>query len=361
MTPPITDGQRETRRPHERFIPATPARSPSPPSLSPPGELSVAPKPKLLDQVRHVLRFRHYSYQTEKTYVHWITRFLFFHHKRHPREMGKAEVEQFLTALAVDRHVSAATQNQASHALLFLYREVLAQELGWLDNIIRAKRPQRLPTVLTREEVRALLGALDGIPWLLANILYGAGLRLIEGLRLRVKDIDFTANHIVVREGKGDKDRITMLPTVVKEPLTAHLVQIRALHQQDLARGFGRVALLDALDRKYRNAANEWSWQWVFPASQISVDPRSGIQRRHHLYESVPQRALRDAARKVGLTKPAHPHILRHSFATHLLEAGYDIRAIQELLGHRDVSTTMIYTHVLNRGGRGVASPADRL
>jgi integron integrase len=275
--------------------------------------------------------------------------------------MGKEEVEQFLTSLAVDRHVSAATQNQALHALLFLYREVLAQELGWLDNIIPAKRPQRLPTVLTRQEVRALLGALNGVPWLLTNILYGAGLRLAEGLRLRVKDIDFTANHIVVREGKGDKDRITMLPTVVKEPLTAHLVQVRALHQQDLARGFGRVALPDALDRKYRNAAAEWGWQWVFPAAHLSVDPRSGIQRRHHLYESVPQRALRDAARKIRLTKPAHPHILRHSFATHLLEAGYDIRTIQELLGHSDVSTTMIYTHVLNRGGRGVASPADQL
>ncbi len=318
-------------------------------------------KPKLLDHVRHILRFRHYSYQTEKTYIHWIKRFIFFHNKRHPREMGKEEVEQFLTSLAVDRHVSAATQNQALHALLFLYREVLAQELGWLNDIVPAKRPQRLPTVLTQKEVRTLLGAVHGVPWLIANLLYGAGLRLTEGLRLRVKDIDCTANHIVVREGKGDKDRITMLPTVVKEPLTAHLVQVRALHQQDLARGFGRVALPDALDRKYRNAAAEWGWQWVFPASHLSIDPRSGIQRRHHLQESVPQRALRDAARKVGLTKPANPHILRHSFATHLLEAGYDIRTIQELLGHSDVSTTMIYTHVLNRGGHGVASPADRL
>ena len=319
------------------------------------------PKPKLLDQVRHVLRVRHYSYQTEKTYVHWIKRFIVFHHMRHPCEMGKDEVEQFLTALAVDRHVSAATQNQALHALLFLYRDVLAQGLGWLNNIVPAKHALRLPTVLTQQEVRALLGALDGIPWLIANLLYGAGLRLTEGLRLRVKDIDFTANHVVVREGKGDKDRITMLPSVVKEPLTAHLVRVRALHQRDLAHGFGSVALPHALDRKYPNASTEWGWQWVFPASHISVDPRSGIQRRHHLYESVPQRALKEAARKIGLTKPANPHILRHSFATHLLEAGYDIRTIQELLGHRDVSTTMIYTHVLNRGGRGVASPADRL
>jgi integron integrase len=275
--------------------------------------------------------------------------------------MGKEEVEQFLSSLAVERDVSAATQNQALHALLFLYRHVLAQELGWLDDVVPAKRPQRLPTVLTRQEVRILLGALDGIPWLLANILYGAGLRLIEGLRLRVKDLNLSANQIVVREGKGNKDRITMLPAVVKEPLAAHLVQVRALHQQDLARGFGRVALPDALDRKYRNAASEWGWQWVFPAAHLSIDPRSGIQRRHHLQEAIPQRTLREAARKIGLTKPAHPHMLRHSFATHLLEAGYDIRTIQELLGHRDVSTTMIYTHVLNRGGRGVASPADRL
>jgi integron integrase len=207
----------------------------------------------------------------------------------------------------------------------------------------------------------ALLSALDGTPWLIANLLYGAGLRLTEGLRIRIKDIDFTANHIVVREGKGDKDSVTMFPSMVKEPLTAHLVQVRALHQQDLTRGFGRVALPDALDRKYRNAASEWGWQWVFPASHISVDPRSGIQRRHHLYESVPQRALREAARKVGLTKPANPHILCHAFTTHLLAAGYDIRTIQELLEHRDVSTTMIYTHVLNCGGRGVASPADQL
>lgn len=334
---------------------------PQPVSSHSPNPSPVVHKPKLLDQVRHILRFRHYSYRTEQTYVYWIKRFIFFHQKRHPGEMGKEEVEQFLTSLAVDRHVSAATQNQALHALLFLYREVFEQELGWLNDIVPAKRPQRLPTVLTRQEVRSVLSAVQGISWLIANLLYGAGLRLTEGLRLRVKDINFTANHIVVREGKGNKDRMTMLPAVVKEPLTAYLLQVRALHQQDLARGFGRVALPDALDRKYRNAAAEWGWQWVFPAPHLSIDPRSGVQRRHHLQESVPQRALREAARKVGLTKPAHPHILRHSFATHLLEAGYDIRTIQELLGHSDVSTTMIYTHVLNRGGRGVASPADQL
>ena len=332
MSPHLSVVPRDERWSHTR-----PLSSPSP--YTPPStnraSITFRPpdshKPKLLDQVRHVLRIRHYSYQTEKTYVHWIKRFIFFHHKRHPREMGKEEVECFLTSLAVDRQVSAATQNQALHALLFLYREVLAQEMGWLDNIVPAKRSQRLPTVLTQQEVRSLLSAVQGVPWLIVNLLYGAGLRLTEGLRLRVKDIDFTSNQIVVREGKGDKDRITMLPSVVKEPLAAHLTRIRALHQCDLARGFGRVALPDALDRKYRNAAAEWGWQWVFPASHLSVDPRSGVQRRHHLYESVPQRALREAARKVGLSKPAHPHILRHSFATHLLAAGYDIRTIQEL------------------------------
>jgi integron integrase len=361
VTLPTTNRQEETHRPHARSIPAPPTRIPSSPPLSPPTEPSAAPKPKLLDQVRHVLRFRHYSYRTEQTYVHWITRFIFFHDKRHPREMGKAEVEQFLTALAVERQVSAATQNQAMHALLFLYREVLAQELDWLDDIVPAKPSQRLPTVLTQQEVRGLLSAVHGTPWLIANLLYGAGLRLTEGLRLRVKDVDFTTNQIVVREGKGNKDRITMLPSVVKEPLTTHLTEVRALHKQDVARGFGRVLLPNALDRKYPHAAVEWGWQWVFPAAHLSVDPHSGIQRRHHLSPAVPQHALKEAARKVGLSKPANPHILRHSFATHLLEAGYDIRTIQELLGHQDVSTTMIYTHVLNRGGRGVASPADRL
>ncbi len=361
MTLPARDGQWETRRVHAQLTPTTTTRASSPPPLSPSADLVVPPKPKLLDQVRHRMRFRHYSYRTENTYVHWIKRFIFFHNKRHPREMGKAEVEQFLTALAVERHVSAATQNQAMHALLFLYREVLTQELDWLDDIVPAKPSQRLPTVLTQQEVGSLLNAVHGTSWLIANLLYGAGLRLSEGLRLRVKDIDFTTNQLLVREGKGDKDRITMLPTVVKPALTEHLSLVRALHQRDLAQGGGRVMLPHALARKYPNAATECGWQWVFPAAHLSIDPRSGIQRRHHLSEAVPQHALREAARKVGLAKPANPHILRHSFATHLLEAGYDIRTIQELLGHQDVSTTMIYTHVLNRGGRGVASPADRL
>jgi len=275
--------------------------------------------------------------------------------------MGEHEITQFLSALAVDGHVSASTQNQALCALLFLYRHVLDQNVGWLDDVVRAKRPQRLPVVLTRHEVKALLGALEGVHWLMASLLYGAGLRLLECLRLRVKDIDFSTNQLVVREGKGNKDRVTVLPTSVKAPFAAHLVSVRALHQRDLEHGFGRVYLPDALHQKYPNADREWGWQWVFPASQLSVDPRSGERRRHHVHESVLQKAVRAAARQAGIVKPVGCHTLRHSFATHLLEGGYDIRTIQELLGHRDVSTTMIYTHVLNRGGKGVASPADRL
>jgi integron integrase len=275
--------------------------------------------------------------------------------------MGEKEITQFLSALAIDRQVSASTQNQALCALLFLYREVLARPFSWLDDVVRAKRPQRLPVVLTRQEVKELLGTLEGVHWIMGHLLYGAGLRLLECLRLRVKDVDFSANHIVVREGKGNKDRITMLPLSVKAPLIAHLARVRELHQQDLAHGFGSVYLPDALHRKYPNAPKEWGWQWIFPATQISVDPRSGEHRRHHLHEVVLQRAVRGAARRVGLIKPVGCHTLRHSFATHLLEDGYDIRTIQELLGHKDVSTTMIYTHVLNRGGKGVTSPADRL
>lgn len=321
----------------------------------------AAQKPKLLDQVRAAIRMRHYSLRTEETYVHWIKRFIVFHGKRHPAEMGEVEIGQFLSALAVEQHVSASTQNQALNALLFLYRHVLDLNPGWIDNVVRAKRPQRLPVVLRKHEVKALLDALAGVHWIMGHLLYGAGLRLMECLRLRVKDIDFNANHIVVREGKGNKDRLTMLPLAVKASLAAHLAHVRALHQQDLARGFGRVYLPDALHRKYPNAPKEWGWQWAFPATQISVDPRSGAQRRHHLHEVVLQRAVRTAARQAGLIKPVGCHTLRHSFATHLLEDGYDIRTIQELLGHKDVSTTMIYTHVLNRGGKGVTSPSDRL
>ena len=318
-------------------------------------------KPKLLDQVRAAIRVRHYSIRTEEAYVHWIKRFIFFHGKRHPVDMGKEELEQFLSMLAVDKQVSASTQNQALSGLLFLYRHVLEQEVGWLDNVVRAKRPRRLPVVLTRPEVRELLSQLDGVNWMMATILYGAGLRLMECLRLRVKDIDFRANHIVVREGKGNKDRMTMLPSSVKEPLISHLKHVREVHQKDIEQGFGKVYLPNALERKYPNANQEWGWQWVFPASQISVDPRSGIRRRHHVHESVPQKWVKEAVKRAGLHKPAGCHSLRHSFATHLLEDGYDIRTVQELLGHKDVSTTMIYTHVLNRGGKGVYSPADRL
>jgi integron integrase len=321
----------------------------------------VERKPKLLDQVRGAIRTRHYSLRTEDTHIHWIKRFIFFHNKRHPREMSEAEIGQFLSHLATDKHVSASTQNQALNAIVFLYQHVLDLNPGWIDNLVRAKRPQRLPVVLTKEEVKALLGTMDGVPWLIANLLYGAGLRLNECLCLRVKDLDFAANHIVVREGKGNKDRITMFPAVIKPALTTHLTRVREVHQRDLQRGFGRVLLPDALARKYPNADKEWGWQWVFPASQISEDPRSGEWRRHHLHDSVPQKAVRTARHKSGLIKPAHCHTLRHSFATHLLAGGYDIRTIQELLGHRDVSTTMIYTHVLNRGGHGVQSPADVL
>ena len=328
------------------------------PAVSPaPG----SPKPKLLDQVRLAIRTRHYSYMTEKAYVGWIKRFIFFHNKRHPAEMGEAEIAQFLSSLATESHVSASTQNQALNALLFLYREILKKDIGYVNGVVRAKRPHRLPVVLTRQEVRSTLGFLDRSDWIMAMLLYGAGLRLMECLRLRVKDIDFTTNQIVVRAGKGDKDRHTMLPATVKEPLAKHLELIRRHHQRDLERGLGRVALPNALERKYPNAGKEWGWQWVFPATSHYVDRITGEKRRHHLHESVLQKAVKEAVQKAGVPKPASPHTFRHSFATHLLEDGYDIRTVQELLGHTDVSTTMIYTHVLNRGGKGVFSPADRL
>lgn len=275
--------------------------------------------------------------------------------------MGEAEIARFLSSLATDSRVSASTQNQALNALLFLYREIVKKDISYVDGIVRAKRPHRLPVVLTRQEVRAILGCLDGSDRLMAMLLYGAGLRLMECLRLRVKDIDFATNHIVVRAGKGDKDRHTMLPAAVKEPLAKHVDLIRRQHQRDIERGLGRVALPNALERKYRNAGKEWCWQWVFPASSHYTDRVTGEKRRHHLHESVLQKAVKEAVLKSGISKPASPHTFRHSFATHLLEDGYDIRTVQELLGHRDVSTTMIYTHVLNRGGKGVFSPADRL
>ncbi|MCL6546824.1 MAG: integron integrase [Bryobacteraceae bacterium] len=275
--------------------------------------------------------------------------------------MGAPEVTKFLTSLAVDGRVAASTQNQALSALLFLYKDVLAIDLPWLDGIVRAKRPERLPVVLTREEVRAVLQSLDGVPRLMACLLYGAGLRVLECCRLRVQDLDFATNQIVVRGGKGDKDRVTMLPGIARAGLLEHLEAVRARHRRDLAAGAGWVELPTALARKYPNAGREWAWQWVFPATRVYRDRLTGQRRRHHLHESVLQRAVKAAVRKAGLAKRASPHTLRHSFATHLLEDGHDIRTVQELLGHRDVSTTMIYTHVLNRGPAAVRSPADRM
>jgi integron integrase len=318
-------------------------------------------KPRLLDRVRDAIRARQYSRRTETAYVHWITRYILFHGKRHPADMGAAEVTAFLTSLAVHDHVAASTQNQALSALLFLYREVLEVELPWLDDVVRAKRPQHLPVVLTPDEARAVLQHVNGVPRLMAILLYGAGLRLLECCRLRVKDVDFATNQIIVRDGKGRKDRVTMLPGAVRPPLVAHIERVRLQHQADLRHGAGWVELPNALARKYPNAGREWGWQWVFPATRTYVDRTTSQRRRHHLHESVLQRAVKDAVRAVGLAKPATCHTFRHSFATHLLEDGSDIRTVQELLGHRDVSTTQIYTHVLNRGPAGVRSPADRM
>jgi integron integrase len=312
-----------------------------------------------MTRVRTRLRYRHYSRRTEHAYVSWIKRFIFFHGTRNPEEMGAQDVITFISDLAVRRKVSASTQNQALSALLFLYREVLDRELTGLQDGIRAKRPERLPVVLSKPEVAAVLHALRGVYWLMAILMYGAGLRVLECARLRTKDIDFERGEITVRDGKGRKDRVTLLPERVVEPLLAHLERVRLQHQRDLKEGAGRVILPDALGRKYVAADSEWAWQWVFPAHRIYVDRATGLRRRHHVHESAMQRAFHDAVRQAGLVKHATCHTLRHSFATHLLESGYDIRTIQELLGHNDVSTTMIYTHVLNRGGRGVRSPVD--
>ena len=323
--------------------------------------VGASEKPKLLDQVRQAIRTRHYSPKTEESYVHWIKRFIFFQNKRHPAEMAEPEIARFLSTLASESKVSGSTQNQALNALLFLYHQVLGKEIGYVNGVVRAKKAPRLPVVLTRGEAQSLLHHLNGLEKIMATLLYGAGLRLMECCRLRVKDIDFLQNQIVVRGGKGDKDRYTMLPAAVKESLLKHLDDGKRKHQTDLTKNLGRVVLPNALDRKYPNASREWAWQWVFPATRYYVDRVTGKQYRHHLHESVLQKAVREAVRNAGIAKPATCHSLRHSFATHLLEDGYDIRTVQELLGHRDVSTTMIYTHVLNRGGRGVQSPADRL
>jgi integron integrase len=321
----------------------------------------VIQQPKLLEQVVAKLRVKHYSMRTEKAYVDWIKRYIWHHGKRHPKDMGVAEVEAFLTHLAVERNVSASTQNQAKSAILYLYKEVLDIDLPWLDNVTRAKAPKRLPVVLTQSEVQAVLSRLDGTMWLIASLLYGSGLRIMEALRLRVKDIDFARREILVREGKGFKDRVTMLPVSLIEPLKSHLLKVQALHMEDLSNGYGAVFMPMALDRKYPNAAKDWAWQYVFPSIKLSVDPRAKIIRRHHADEKTVQRGVKKAVNLAGLTKLATPHTFRHSFATHLLEGGYDIRTVQELLGHSDVATTMIYTHVLNKGGRGVSSPLDVL
>jgi len=318
-----------------------------------------SPSPKLLDLVRQAIRRKHYSIRTEDAYVNWIRRFILFHNKRHPDQMGKLEIESFLTDLAINGKVAASTQNQAFSALLFLYKEVLQIELDGNIQASRAKAPQHLPVVLSKEETRRLLAEMNGIHLLMAKILYGCGLRLMECVRLRIKDLDFELHQIVVRDGKGEKDRLTLLPESITADLERHLRHVRLIYEDDLQDGFGNVYLPFALERKYPNAAHEWGWQWVFPASKRSVDPRSGIERRHHVDESGLQKAIRAAARKAGLVKPVGPHTLRHCFATHLLEAGYDIRTVQELLGHKDISTTMIYTHVLNRGPQAVRSPLD--
>ena len=318
-----------------------------------------AEPPRLFDRLRTEARRRRLALRTEKAYLGWTRRFVYFHDKRHPSELGAAEVAAFLTHLAVDRRVAASTQNQALAALLFLYRDVLAVDLGELPEAIRARRPKRLPVVLSREEARRLLAALTGVEALVATLLYGGGLRLLEALRLRVQDVDFDRREITVRSGKGDRDRRTMLPGSAVEPLRRQLAAAKRLHRQDLAAGRGRVELPHALARKLPNAAFEWVWQWIFPAPSFSADPRSNAESRHHLHEDRIQRAVRAATRAAGIPKRVTCHTLRHSFATHVLEAGYDIRTVQELLGHRQVSTTMIYTHVLNRGGLGVQSPLD--
>ena len=330
-------------------------------SISRERPLDTRAAPKLLERVRIALRVRHRSPKTERAYIGWIRRFILFNAKRHPAEMGAAEVEGFLSSLAVEGNVSASTQNQALAAILFLYRDALGISLPWMDGIVRAKRSERLPVVLGRQEVAALLAAMGGRERLMATLLYGSGLRLQECIRLRVKEIDFEKREILVRAGKGDKDRVTMLPEAAREPLLRHLEGVRRQYECDLDRNFAGATLPDALERKYPNAAREWAWQYVFPASRLIFRRSDGSARRHHVDESVLQRAVRDASRRAPLSKPASCHTLRHSFATHLLASGYDIRTVQELLGHRDVGTTMIYTHVLNRGGLGVRSPADAL
>ena len=330
-------------------------------SALPPASTDESRTPRLLDRVRLATRVRHYSRRTERAYVGWTRRYVLFHQKRHPSEMGAAEVGTFLNHLATERKVSAATQNQALCALVFLYRHVLDMEIAQMDGLVRAKRPVHLPVVLTPGEAAAVLRKMTGVTGLMGALLYGSGLRLLECCRLRVKDVDFERREITVRDGKGRKDRVTVLPDHLVDPLRAHLIVVRRQHESDRRNGRGSVELPDALERKLPRAAWEWPWQWVFPATRFYLSPETGQQRRHHLHESVLQRAVREAALGSGIPKRVSCHTMRHSFATSLLENGSDIRTIQELLGHTDVSTTMIYTHVLNRGGRGVRSPLDMI
>ena len=319
--------------------------------------------PSLLTQLQTAIRTRHYSPRTGEAYAQWVRRFIRFSGLRHPRELGPGDVTRFLSQLAVEGKVSASTQNQALSALVFLYKDVLDMPVGWLSALVRAKRPLRVPVVFTKDEVRRVFERMKGrgTPALVAGVLYGTGMRLLEALRLRVKDIDFAKHEVVVRGGKGDRDRVTMLPERLEGPLLKQLAEVAAQHERDIAEGAGWVELPGALDRKYPNAGREWAWQWVFPAARTYADPGTGQRRRHHLHETMVQRVFREAVRSARVAKPGSCHTLRHSFATHLLEAGYDIRTVQELLGHRSLNTTMIYTHVLNRGGRGVQSPADTL
>jgi integron integrase len=334
--------------------PIPPYRSAAPVGPAPDG-------PKLLDRVRTAMRVRHYSLRTEEAYVSWIRRFILFHNKRHPADMAEAEINRFVSHLAVDRKVSPSTQTQALSAIVFLYRHVLGKEIGELEGLVRARKKTRLPTVLTRSEVAKVLAKLPHKLRLMAGLLYGGGLRQMECIRLRVKDIDFDYRQIVVRDGKGQKDRITMLPEGISKALKTHLKQVRHLHQEDLKRGYGQVYMPFALDRKYPAAARSWSWQYVFPSARLSIDPRTGVRRRHHILAQSLHRALKQAVIDAGIVKTASCHTLRHSFATHLLEDGYDIRTVQELMGHKDVKTTMVYTHVLLRGAGGVKSPMDSL
>ena len=339
-------------------MPTDPHDPPAAPSAPlPPGPTS----PRLLDRLRAACRLRHYSPRTERAYVGWVRRYVHFHDLTHPDELGTPEVVAFLSDLAVERDVSASTQNQAKAALVFLYREVLGRELEGLDDAVRARRPTRLPVVLGREEVRALLEELEGRHALIGRLLYGSGLRVLECLRLRVKDVDAARRQIIVRSGKGGRDRATLFPRSLEEPLQLHLVEVRTLFDDDRRKDREGVELPNAIARKAPNAGREWGWQWLFPSHRLSTDPRSGIERRHHLHVSGPQRAIRAAAAKAGIQKRVTAHTLRHSFATHLLESGSDIRTVQSLLGHRDLKTTMIYTHVLDRGPMGVRSPADAL